>query len=235
MHILSYHKSAGSNFRILGCAFDCKLIMYDCVHETVLSANWKMRMLLRTHRFYSSRDIVNLYKAHLLSYIEYRTPALFHASHSTLVPLDIVQNHFLSNIGISIEDAAFHFKLLPLRQRRQIAALGIIQRAVLRKEPHQFWNWFIPDTVSWSTHYTRHTRILKEIVHHQSPAYFKRSLLGMIKIYNWLPQRIVDIANVKDFQHELQNLVLYHISSNSNWLDLFNPMCAFMSHPLART
>ena len=140
MHILSYHKPAGSNFRILGCAFDCKLIMHDCVHETVLSANWKMRMLLRTHRFYSSRDMVNLYKAHILSYIEYRTPALFHASHSTLVPLDMVQNRFLSNIRISIEDAALHFKLLPLRLRRQIAALGIIQRAVLRKEPHQCWN-----------------------------------------------------------------------------------------------
>ena len=39
IHILSYHKPAGSTFRILGCAFDCKLIMHDCVHETVLSAN----------------------------------------------------------------------------------------------------------------------------------------------------------------------------------------------------
>ena len=193
-----------------------------------------LRILLRTHRFYSSRDMINLYKAPILSYIEYRTPALFHASHSTLVPLDMVQNRFLSNIGISIEDAAFHFKLLPLRQRRQIAALGIIQRAVLRKGPHQFWNWFIPDTVSWRTHYPRHTRILKEIVDHQFPAYFKRSPLGMIKIYNWLPQRIVDIANVKKFQHELQNLVLYHITSNSNCLDFFNPMCAFMPHLLAR-
>ena len=95
-------------------------------------------MLLRTHRFYSSRDMINLFKAHILSYIEYRTPTLFHASHSILVPLNMIQNEFLSNIRISIENTAFHFKQLPLRQRRQIAALRIIQRAVLRKRPHKF-------------------------------------------------------------------------------------------------
>ena len=138
MHILSDHKPAWSNFRILGCIFDCKLIMHDCVHETVLSANWKMRMLLRTHRFYTSRDMINLYKAHILSYIEYRTPVLLHASHSVLIPLDMIQNRFLSNNGITIEDTALHFKLLPLRQRRQIAALGVIQRTVLKKGPEQF-------------------------------------------------------------------------------------------------
>ena len=44
----------------------------------------------------------------------------------------MILNRFLSNIGITIEDAALHFKLIPLRQRRQIAALGVIQRAVLK-------------------------------------------------------------------------------------------------------
>ena len=146
----------------------------------------------------------------------------------------MIQNRFLAQLGISVEEAAIHFKLLPLRLRRQIAALGIIQRAVLRKGPKQFWTWFVRDTASYYTHYRKHTRSLQEIVHHQSPAYFKRSLLGMIKIYNWLPQYIVDTTNVKSFQHELQNLVVQHMMMGSNWLDIFNPMCSFMTHPLAR-
>ena len=149
-------------------------------------------------------------------FIEYRTPALFYASHSVLVPLDMIQNRFLAQLGISVEEATIHFKLLPLRQRRQIAALGIIQRAVLNKEPKQFWTWFVRDTSSYYTHYRKYTRTLQEIVHHQSPAYFKRSLLGMIKIYNWLPQYIVDTANLKSFQHELQNLLVQHIMMDSN-------------------
>ena len=113
--------------------------MHDYIHEIVLSANWKMRMLLRTHHFYSSRDMINLFKADILSYIQYRTSVLLYASHSVLISLNSIQIRFLSNIRITIEDAALHFKLLPLRQRRQIAALGVIQRAVLKKGPEQFW------------------------------------------------------------------------------------------------
>ena len=77
--------------------------------------------------------MINLYKVHILSFIEYRTPALFHVSHSVLVLLNMIQNRFLAQLGISVEEAAIHLKLLPLRQKRQIAALGIIQRAVFRK------------------------------------------------------------------------------------------------------
>ena len=173
-------------------------------------------MLLRTHRFYSSRDTINLYKVYILLQIEYRTPVLLHASDSVLMPLDMIQNRFLSKIGITIEDAALHFKLIPLRQRRQIAVLGVIQRTVLKKGPKQFWKWFERDVEFQRTHYPKHNRSLKEVVYHQASAYLKRSLLGMIKIYNWLPQHIVNTANVKDFQHELQNLVLHHIIFESN-------------------
>eukprot|EP00973_Karenia_brevis_P017753 2439510-Karenia_brevis.AAC.1 len=46
-HILGRQRPVGGDFRILGCAFDCKLLMAGCIHETVLSVNWKMRSLLR--------------------------------------------------------------------------------------------------------------------------------------------------------------------------------------------
>ena len=112
------------------------------VNETVVSINCKIRPLLSVRSFYTDHDLVNLYKAHILSFIEYRTPALFHASSSVLFPLDMVQTRFLRELEINIEDAAIYMKLLPLRVRRQISMLGVIQRAILRRGPSQFWQWF---------------------------------------------------------------------------------------------
>ena len=117
-HIISKHKPVGEDFRILGCLFDCKLTMSACIHETVTTINWKIRTLLRTRQHYTDRELVNLYKGHILSYLEYRTPAVFHAASSTLIPLDMIQNRFLRELGISVEDAAFHFNLLSLHIRR---------------------------------------------------------------------------------------------------------------------
>ena len=65
--------------------------MCDTVAEMVTGAGWKMRTLLRTKRYYSDADLVMLYKAHLLSYIEYRTAAIYHATRDILYKLDRIQ------------------------------------------------------------------------------------------------------------------------------------------------
>eukprot|EP00973_Karenia_brevis_P030294 4177217-Karenia_brevis.AAC.1 len=122
-HLISHHLPVGDSFRILGILFDCKLIMDRCIHETVTSCNFKIKMLLRVKRFYSLFELINLYKAHILSFIEYRSPALLHASNTVLMPLDLVQTRFLTQLDVSIEAGAVYFSLLPLRTRRQIAAL----------------------------------------------------------------------------------------------------------------
>ena len=116
--------------------------MHDCVRECVLSCNWKLRTLLRTGRFYNDRDLVNLYKAHVLSFIEFRTPGIFHAAPSVFTPLDLVQTRFLRGLGITAEDGLFHFSLAPLSSRRHIAALAVIHRAALGRGPPHFWRFF---------------------------------------------------------------------------------------------
>jgi hypothetical protein len=74
--IISNTDPEGSDFKILGMWFDTELSMGHGVYEMVSSAGWKLRTLLRTKRFYSDTDLIVLYKAHLLSYREYRTPAI---------------------------------------------------------------------------------------------------------------------------------------------------------------
>ena len=65
-HILSTDEPWGHDFKILGVIFDATLSMERAVEEVVVEAGWKLRMLIRTRRFYSDGDLVLLYKAHLL-------------------------------------------------------------------------------------------------------------------------------------------------------------------------
>ena len=78
--VLSRHEPAGGNFKILSVIFDCKLIMDDAVHDVAIECASKLERLLRSRKFINGRELLGLYKAHVLSLIEYRTSALYHAS-----------------------------------------------------------------------------------------------------------------------------------------------------------
>ena len=95
MHVLALHVGKGPNFRLLGVPFDHALSMRDAVVELVSEATWKMASILRTARFFTDSELVNLYKNQLLSYLEYRTAAIFHACDTVLAQLDKFQKRFL--------------------------------------------------------------------------------------------------------------------------------------------
>ena len=53
---------------MLGVEFDPKLSMLDAVTDLMSACNWKLTQLLRGRRYFSMRELVQLYKAHLLSF-----------------------------------------------------------------------------------------------------------------------------------------------------------------------
>ena len=85
---------------------------------------------------------MRLYKCHVLSFLESNAAALFHAAGSHLALVDHVQEVLLRELGLSDADALLRFNLAPLSTRRDISMLGIIYRAVLRRGPPQFFDWF---------------------------------------------------------------------------------------------
>ena len=133
MHVLALNGGEGPNFRLLGVPFDHALSMRDAVTELVSDATWKIASIIRTARFFTDGELVNVYKSQLLAYIKYRTAAIYHACDTVLAPLDAFQQRFLRELGMSEEDALFHFNLAPLSCRRDIAMLGLIHRCVLKK------------------------------------------------------------------------------------------------------
>ena len=145
-HIISKVDPYGASFRLLGVDFDVKLIMDEAVNSLIKEVSWKLKSLFRCNRIFSTKDLVLLFKSHILGFIEYRTPALLHASCSVLQPLDNVLDRFLKKVGLSNIDALTEFNLAPLQCRRDIAALGIIHRAILGLRPPHFRQFFRLET-----------------------------------------------------------------------------------------
>ena len=106
-------RGSGGPFTFLGVSFDEGLTMAGALHSLVHEASWKLASILRTSRYFSTPELIGLYKSKLLSYIEYRTPAIYHACTSHLAPLDQIQRRFLREIGMSEIEALTLFKLAP--------------------------------------------------------------------------------------------------------------------------
>ena len=86
-----------------------------------------------------------LYKAHLLSYLEYGALALYHATLTVLKRRDTERTRFLRDVGVDeiIGLTAVHLALLSARL--DIAMLGVFQRTALGGRPDQFQDLFLPN------------------------------------------------------------------------------------------
>ena len=224
-HVLSLSDPAGDSFKLLGVSFDMELSMAAAVSDIVSAAGWKFRTLLRTRRFYSDAELIVLYKAHLLSYLEYRTPAIYHATRNILSRLDAVQSRFLRDIGVDDVTALGTFHLAPLAARRDIAILGVIHRTMLGKGPHQFTELFQRDPLS--PH-----RLVDPRRSHKSPL-IRRSALGLVAIYNMLPHNVVCVQSVSAFQRSLQDILgKFAAAGHPKWSEVFSPRLPLPTHHL---
>ena len=69
-HVIARAGGAGGNTELLGATFDTALTMEDAVRVTVTEVNWKLRILRKSGRFYTDKELLNLYKCRVLSYLE---------------------------------------------------------------------------------------------------------------------------------------------------------------------
>ncbi len=230
----------GGPVKLLGVEYDNKLVMATAVHKCSRKAAFKTKTLLRTRRFYSVHDLILLFKSHILSFLEYRTPGIHYASTSVLNELDDVQVRFLKEIGVDEECALMRFNLAPLCVRRDIAILGVIHRAVLRQGPPQFFEFFhlnsAPPAAS-GRRGARHPYQLAEWPAGRNLDLMRRSALGMIRVYNLLPENVVETSGVKEFQSLLSGIVRDRVMARDHrWRSLLSsrhPL--FQFHPLVYT
>ena len=165
----------------------------------------------------------------MLGYLEYRTPAVYHATKDVLKRLDNVQYRFLRDAGVDELSALFHFHFAPLSTRRDIALLGVIHRCVLGKGPPHFKQFFKGADVT-AAH--RHRFHLVDVRGSKSTSnLIIRSAFGLIGVYNLLPELVVSAKSVKLFQHNLQDLVKERASQGcNNWADSLSPRLPSATH-----
>lgn len=226
--ILSRRSPVGDVFKLLGVVFDCKLIMSVAVHSAATKAGAKLRALLRARRYYSTADLFNQYKAHVLSLLEFPTAAIYHASNSVLDGIDSVQRRFLRELQITAKDSFLNFGLAPLQLRRDIAMLGLLHKVVLGQAHSGFSSLFPPCPSDPPRYFTRlqarkHSRQLLDRCDGRQPGYLGRSLFGLVRVYNSLPQEAVEKSSVSSFQTFLTKIAKSKCENDSdNWEHVFS-------------
>ena len=100
--------------------------------------------------------------------------------------------------------------------------LGMIHRAALQLGPTQFWQWFrlAPNRERRTTRLAarRHNKQLVDMCDGSQSALLARSAFGLVKVYNLLPQDVIDKRSVKLFQNALQTLVKEEMDcGRPNW------------------
>ena len=202
----------GECFIVLGVTWDLKLRMDIECEEVAGRADNKLTSLLRLRRFYDLSSLVKLYKAQVLPMLEFPTPAVYHACNTHLGKLDKVQSRFLREVGLTAENAFLVFNLAPLQTRRDIAGLGIIHRTILGRGPPHFRKWFFSSKKALHAYSTRlqtsrHNKQIHDYLDGGHNELLRRSLLGLPRVYNSLPQSVVNATTVKAFQKKLTQLV----------------------------
>ena len=227
-HILSLDDASGTTFKLLGILFDDGLAMSDAVSQLVCEAGWKIKSLLRTRPYFSDAELIILYKSHLLGFLEYRTPAIYHATRTILEQLDAVQTRFLRKAGVEEVDALVHFRLAPLATRRDIAMLGLIHPTVLGKGPAHFRDFF--EVAAERVHGRLVVEDKRKTLKHPL---VKRSALGLAAICNLLPASFVMSPCVSDFQCKLQQFITARACAGcADWKESLSPRLPLDGHPV---
>ena len=127
-----------------------------------------------------------------------------------LAPVDRVQRRLLRVLGLTDAEALQRYNLAPLTSRRDIAMLGLLHRVTLGDVSEQIRSLFPKQTAARPEN-TRATQLGLRRHQHQFavPSFttdiLKRSIFGLIVVYNLLPARVVESKTVKVFQSRLQS------------------------------
>ena len=113
-----------------------------------------------------------------------------------------MRRRFLHELGLSDEEAFLDYNLAPLRLRRDIAVLGLLHRIQLGEAHQDFSTMFEPDlhprAAQTRHNMRRHAQQFREVW--GKTDYFNRSVFAAVRVYNVLPEDIVDAKTVQRLQ-----------------------------------
>ena len=211
-----------ATFRLLGILFDCELTMEPCLVALLNKLRPKVRALVRTKHVYSIPDMLNQFKAHVWSHIEYCSGALLLAGPIKLRKLDKLQRGFLYELGLNDRDAFVEHNFTPPSIRRAIGMLGFLHK-IAPGRCHPLLPVLFP--ADPDTRYRYHARKFASLFDSVTSqrALFARSIHMYILMYNRLPQSLVDSTSVKILQGRLTHIARHRAQQDvtTSWREAF--------------
>ena len=215
----------GDDFRLLGLMVDNQLRMQAAVETLLKKARPKLQALMRPRSHYDLDNMVLQYKTHVLGIVESVTAGIYHAGSSILAPLDRVQTTFVHNFNIDTIDAFMNHNLAPLSLRRDIAMLGFLHKCVLPGAHPEMETLFPRRLGNGNDGAPR--RLWNKLTFSRRtfhPDLARRSLFGLTYVYNALPEHIVGLNSVQEFQHGLTDLARRKIChGHRDWETFLSP------------
>ena len=128
--------------------------------------------------------------------------AIFHAATSYLDEFDKLQEKILRDIEVDEATAFLDCNFAPPSLRRDIGILGLLHEKVLGKA-HPIFQELLPFHVD-VFNYLRPREHSKQLYCHilevqRQQVLHQRSIFGMVKVYNHLPQWLIDCSTVSSF------------------------------------
>ena len=105
--------------------------MDQAIEKILAQVRPKRQAILRTKPHYCVKDLINQFKTHVWSLMEYHNGVNFYASDTLLERLDSAQRGFLQEIEMSPEIVFLEHNFAPPRLRRNIGMLGFLHKRVL--------------------------------------------------------------------------------------------------------
>ena len=229
--VLHHVYGEGDSFRLLGPMFDAKLLMHDAVDRIIAKTRPKLTALLKSRRYFTTHEMVRQFKTHILPMLESNTGAIYHAADSVLSPIDQLLDHFLRALGLSSDTAFLQHNMAPLSLRRDIAMLGVLHKCAHGRAHPDLLKLFplAPPTQNSSRHNTRlssrrHGKQLLEMYRGSELVVFRRSVFGLTRVFNVLPEDIVESISVSSFQGQLTRMAKEACQNGrAQWHASFSP------------
>ena len=188
-------------------------------------AKSKLKALLRTQPYYTTTELFTQYKTHILPLLESCSGAIYHATTTALAPITALFTTFLRATNTTPLDAFTQHNLAPPTLRRDIAMLGLLHKITLHKAHPDFATLFPPNTHT-HRHETRltqrrHNKQLHELCDGTQSEQLNRSIFALTRIYNLLPQDIVNATTICHFQTLLTRMARSYAHDNPDTFDTF--------------
>ena len=142
-------------------------------------------------------------------------------------------------MGLPEEQALIEYRPALLSTRRDVGMLGVIHRSVIGAGPSHFSKYFV---LQGSARRPNGREALhahdKQIITHRTGKFLdllSHSILGLIDIYNMLPQYMVNTKDVSEFQRRLQLLVIEMAAAKEpGWRGIYSPRNVLWNNKLRK-